>query len=85
MASMLKLTGAQLMQAISELSVEALEDDGLIFYPKDCLETDEDRPPGSAYAAGVVADALYRRATTIYGGTGQIQRNLIARYLLEAE
>jgi len=30
----------------------------------------------------VTADFLYRRAVTIYGGSNEIQRNLIARHLL---
>ena len=39
-------------------------------------------PPGPAHAPGITADFLYRRAVTIYGGSNEIQRNLIARHLL---
>jgi len=34
-------------------------------------------------APGVVADFLYRRSATIYGGTNEIQRNIIAAQLLK--
>jgi alkylation response protein AidB-like acyl-CoA dehydrogenase len=31
----------------------------------------------------VVADYMYRRATTIYGGSNEVQRTIIARTFLE--
>ena len=33
---------------------------------------------------GITADFLYRRAVTIYGGSNEIQRNLVARHVLGA-
>ena len=34
-------------------------------------------------AIGVTAKAMFRRATTIYGGTSEIQRSIIAKSILE--
>ena len=35
--------------------------------------------PGPDYAPGLVGELVYRRACTIYGGTAEIQRNIIAK------
>lgn len=80
--SILKIKGAEIAQEIKTLTVEAL---GMYSIP---YETDEemsqrnDGPIGPDYAHGVQADNLYQRAATIYGGTNEIQRNIIAKALL---
>ena len=82
-ASILKIRGTELMQEIGALMVEALGDDAFPVFP---AEEFRSRTPGElvtpSYAPGVVSDFMYRRAATIYGGTNEIQRNLIARMLL---
>ena len=40
-------------------------------------------PPDAHRAMGIVADFMYRRAATIYGGSNEVQRNIIARSFLE--
>jgi alkylation response protein AidB-like acyl-CoA dehydrogenase len=77
--SMLKIRGSELIQKISEMQIEALGDYGSVVYPE---EEREGRPPGPDYAPGVAADFYYRRACTIYGGSNEIQRNIIARSFL---
>ncbi len=77
--SVLHVLGSELQQKTGALMVEALGDRGVVAYS----ERDEEAP-GPAYAPGVTADFLYRRAVTIYGGSNEIQRNLIARSLLGA-
>ena len=77
--SMLKIRGSELMQRIGELQIEALGDHGGIVYG----EADAADPPvGPPGAPGALADFLYRRATTIYGGSNEIQRTIIARSFL---
>ena len=84
-SSILKVRGTELVQRIGALTVEALGDDALPAYPEDryLLETPNDAP-GSPLAPGVTADFLYRRSATIYGGTNEVQRNIIAAQLLRA-
>lgn len=77
MASILKVRGAELLQRIGELSLELLGPAGIEFHPEP-NGTRADWPT----PAGVAADLLYRRAATIYGGSNDIQRNLIARAVL---
>ena len=85
-ASVLKLRGAELRQRVADLAVEALGDYGLALYPDmeggNRVDPDAPAPPAPAYAAGWLAKAMFRRATTIYGGTNEIQRNIIAKAVL---
>lgn len=83
--SMLHVLGSELQQKTGALLVEALGERGVVAYPElhEAIAP-PGYPPGPADAPGVTADFLYRRAVTIYGGSNEIQRNLIARHLLGA-
>jgi alkylation response protein AidB-like acyl-CoA dehydrogenase len=79
-ASLLKIRGSEIQQAITELACEAL---GYYAHPYQSLEAGSNLPPvGPGYAEGVMGDFLYSRATTIYGGSNEIQRNVIAKMVL---
>ena len=78
-ASSLKVRGAQLQQKITDLQMEALGRKGLRYIaPEEMVDF-----PATAlwpdYFVGKSSVALITRAATIYGGTVQIQRSLIAR------
>ena len=79
--SILHVLGSELQQKTGALLVQALAERGVIDYPEDAAAGSL---PGLETAAGVTADFLYRRAVTIYGGSNEIQRNLIARHWLGA-
>ncbi|HVY86886.1 MAG TPA: acyl-CoA dehydrogenase family protein [Caulobacterales bacterium] len=85
-ASVLKLRGAELRQRAAELAVEALGVAGLAVNPDptghDATDHPAPRPPVPTYADGWLARAMFRRATTIYGGSNEIQRNIIAKAVL---
>ena len=82
-ASILKVRGTELIQQIGALMVEALGDEALPAYPEaDYLLSTPPDAPGSPLAPGVSADFFYRRAITIYGGSNEVQRNIIAAQLL---
>lgn len=84
-ASVLKLRGAELRQRVADLAVEALGDHGLAVYPDEdapWVDKTTPRPPAPDHAAGWLAKAMFRRATTIYGGTNEIQRTIIAKSVL---
>jgi alkylation response protein AidB-like acyl-CoA dehydrogenase len=82
--SILHVRGSELQQKLGELMVEALGSHGRVFYPEYESEPGKEYPPGPAMSHGVTSDYLYRRATTIYGGSNEIQRTLIARTTLSA-
>lgn len=79
-ASFLKIRGSELQQQLADLSVEALGVRGLRLYTR---EQAFDQPGESAvwpqYVPGVTADQLYLRACTIFGGSKEIQKNIIAK------
>lgn len=86
-ASTLKLRGTEILQALLSMQVDALGPYGAVAMPSDPGET---RPellalPGLADANHVTSEYLYRRAATIYGGTSEIQRTIIARALLKLD
>ncbi|MES3021833.1 MAG: acyl-CoA dehydrogenase family protein [Pseudomonadota bacterium] len=83
--SLLKVRGSELLQKIGEMQVEALGEQAAYLYaePHDTPPAQMGWPPGPADAPGVVADYMYRRATTIYGGSNEVQRTIIARTFLE--
>jgi len=83
-ASLLKLRGSELSERAGLLAAEALGDHGLAALP-DPENVHRLRADGMApaivddEAIGVTARAMFRRATTIYGGASEIQRTIIAR------
>ena len=79
--SILKVRGSELHQQLTEMLYEVIGDYGPVFYP----DPNEDHSlrgeefAGPDYAPGLAAELFYRRACTIYGGTAEIQRNIIAK------
>jgi len=73
-ASMLKLRWSELLQAITELWFETLGVDAAAFRALDDRIDTVDADQGYA-----IQGALNARVTTIYGGSSEIQRNIVAR------
>lgn len=81
--SILKVRGTELVQRLGALMIEALEEAGLPYYAeKDYFLTEPDDAPGRPDAYGVSSDFMFRRSLTIYGGSNEVQRNIIAGTLL---
>jgi alkylation response protein AidB-like acyl-CoA dehydrogenase len=82
-ASMLKVRGTELRQAIYELLVEVAGPDALPFDEAFMLDRlDERAAPGPQDTMAVAADYLDSRKVSIYGGVNEVQRNLISRAYL---
>lgn len=81
-ASLLKIKGTELRQALSEIHVEMLGLYALPYEGKGRLAAETSGMVGPAHRHGVVAEYLYGRSSTILGGTNEIQRNIIARTAL---
>ncbi|NMF88627.1 acyl-CoA dehydrogenase family protein [Aromatoleum petrolei] len=81
--SMLKVRGSEMHQKLTEMLVEVIGDYGPVFYPStaDDPSVREEQFVGPEYAPGLAAELFYRRACSIYGGTAEIQRNIIAKTL----
>ena len=84
-SSMIKLAGTETKQAISELAVEAVGPQGWAFI-RDTWAECQGRPaharPGPSYLGVVLPRYFNYRKTSIYGGTSEVQRNIIARHVL---
>ena len=82
-ASVLKVRGTELVQRAGALLVEAIGESAVAFVPHGTDPTAATEAiPGGPLSPGVTGDFLYRRSATIYGGTNEVQRNIIARQLL---
>ena len=80
--SILHVKGSEMQQEMGALTLEALGSYGAVYFPKYTTKLEDGYPQGPELAHGVAADYLYRRATTIYGGSNEIQRNIIASAML---
>jgi alkylation response protein AidB-like acyl-CoA dehydrogenase len=81
-ASMLKLKGTETMQIATELALEAL---GFYAQPDQRAALGEganESPIGPDYGTTITARYLNTRAATIYGGSSEVQRNILARLAL---
>ena len=85
-ASVLKVRGSELRQRVADLAVEALGDHGVAVAldpeGRHNLRDDSGETPVPDYGVGISAKAMFRRATTIYGGANEIQRTIIAKTIL---
>jgi alkylation response protein AidB-like acyl-CoA dehydrogenase len=76
-SSVLKLKGSHLLQAMGELMLDIVSQDAVF-----ADDSENATKLAAADVLGVTTDFLYRRACTIYGGSAEIQRNIIASTLL---
>ena len=78
-AAALKLRGSELQQSILEMMMEILGRHGLAYQMDAMLAGWNGDLVGPEGAAGLIHEHLYRRAATIYAGSSEIQRNIIAK------
>jgi alkylation response protein AidB-like acyl-CoA dehydrogenase len=74
-ASVVKILGSELGQALTSALLSIAARDGLTF----CADPARHDP-----LAGVVEEHLHERATSIFSGANEIQRNIIARSVLSS-
>jgi alkylation response protein AidB-like acyl-CoA dehydrogenase len=73
-SSILKIRGSEILQGAFELAMEAMGHDGMSWLNEEGVV-----PPIEQFVAPAFN---YLRATTIYGGSNEIQRNIIAKLIL---
>jgi alkylation response protein AidB-like acyl-CoA dehydrogenase len=79
-ASLLKIKGSQIQQALTELMMQAVGPYGLSFERESTERLGEWAVP--AHAAPLGATYCNVRKTTIYGGSNEIQKNIISQMIL---
>ena len=81
-SSILKILGTEIQQALTTLIVEALGYQGLPYGLPEADPSANLPPIIPEHAGDAMAEHLYLRACTIYGGSNEIQRNIIAKAVL---
>ncbi|WP_079435224.1 acyl-CoA dehydrogenase family protein [Zoogloea sp. LCSB751] len=80
-ASLIKIRGTELYQEVMETLVEALGAAG-VACDVEALHSAGLPPLGPDDAGGILKDHFYNRAATIFGGSSEIQRNIVAKVVL---
>jgi alkylation response protein AidB-like acyl-CoA dehydrogenase len=80
-SSMLKLTGSETQQAITELTLEAVGNYALPFVEDTFAQSNEPRA-GPDYAAPAAPAYFNFRKASIYAGSNEIQKNIMAKLVL---
>ncbi len=80
-SSLLKIKGSEIQQRLTELALEAVGHYGAPYF-RGFGEGDNEHPIGPDYAHRTAPTYFNARKTTIYGGSNEIQRNIIAKMVL---
>lgn len=78
-ASIMKIRGTELQQLISEATLDWLGSSAIAYDPADVNGDDAVSPAGPPDTSGAIREYLHGRASTIYGGSNEIQRNIISK------
>ncbi|MCH7629018.1 MAG: acyl-CoA dehydrogenase family protein [Proteobacteria bacterium] len=80
-ANVLKIKGSEIQQRITELVLEAAGHYGAPYF-RGFGEGDNEHPIGPEWANHAAPSYYNMRKTTIYGGSNEVQRNIIAKMVL---
>ncbi|WP_309751044.1 acyl-CoA dehydrogenase family protein [Novosphingobium sp.] len=80
-SSVLKIKGSEIQQRLTELTLEMAGHYGAPYF-RGFGEGDNEHPIGPAWANRAAPSYYNTRKTTIYGGSNEIQRNVIAKMVL---
>ncbi|WP_272807755.1 acyl-CoA dehydrogenase family protein (plasmid) [Shinella yambaruensis] len=78
-AAALKLRGTELQQSILQMGLEVLGRNGPVYQDLALEQNWDGEFVGPDVSAGLIYEHLYRRAATIYSGSNEVQRNIIAK------
>ena len=81
-ASILKIKGTEIQQSLTELMMEAVGPYALPFQPEAIDLKKAGRGVGPSYAAPLAPNYFGWRKASIYGGSNEIQRNIISQMVL---
>ena len=81
-ASLLKIRGSEIQQTLSELMMLALGPDALVWQHEALDPAWRGAVFGPEYAPALSGQYFNMRKTTIYGGSNEIQKNIISKMIL---
>ncbi len=81
-SSLLKVKGTEIQQRLTELTLEAVGHYGMPDFRSFPADGSNDFPIGPDYAHSAAPTYFNMRKTSIYGGSNEIQRNIITKMVL---
>ncbi|WP_342641495.1 acyl-CoA dehydrogenase family protein [Rhodoligotrophos ferricapiens] len=78
-ASGLKIIGSEIQQRLAELAADLIGAKGLAYHDPAAEQANDLPADAPDYVPGLAARQLFLRAATIYAGTNEIQRGIIAK------
>ena len=81
-SSILKIKGTEIQQRLTELTLEAVGSYGTPLYGSIADAGSNQYPVGPDYAEHAASTYFNMRKTSIYGGSNEIQRNIITKMIL---
>ena len=81
-SSILKIVGTEIAQRADELFLEVADYDALPFVPEQFEAGFEGEPLGEGALASTALDYMNHRKVSIYGGSNEIQKNIICKAVL---
>jgi alkylation response protein AidB-like acyl-CoA dehydrogenase len=84
-ASILKIRGTEILQAMTELAMDLEGPLATAHDPADLHREGRDSLSPPERASVIAHEYLYSRCWSIFGGTNEVQRNLIARQILSSQ
>ena len=78
-SSILKIVGSEVQQGIATLTMEAVGSYAAPYLPESLGDSWNGEPIGPDYAAHAMPYYFFRRKASIYGGSNEIMKELIAR------
>ena len=82
-SSILKIRGTEIEQELNELLIEAMGYYAQPYQPGRLFNQQTNMiPVGPDHAVGLMEEHLLRRAASIYGGSNEIQKNIIAKAIM---
>jgi len=79
-SSVLKIKGSEIQQATTELLMEVVGPYALAYEDPEAMSNEP--PPGPDWAGPIASNYFNTRKVTIYGGSNEIQRGIIAKAIL---
>jgi alkylation response protein AidB-like acyl-CoA dehydrogenase len=80
--STLKIRGSEIQQRIAELAMEAVGEYAQPYQPGMLFENTNETPVGPDYAPPAAPRYFNMRKTSIYGGSNEIQKNIVSKMVL---
>ncbi len=81
-ASILKIRGSEIQQDLARLQMQVAGSDAWPYDPDWLLAESDFHGPGPEYSAAAAAGYFDMRKTSIYGGTTEVQKGIIAKQII---